>query len=485
MKKILFILIGFMGAVTVLMGHEADSLDYYLEIAARNNPAVKAAFKSYEASLQKVPQAGAYEDPKLDMGFFLEPMETLGGKQIAQFQLMQMFPWFGTKKASQTEAQHMAKMAFEQFRETRDKLFWEVSTQWFILSRLQQEFRYNQENLNLLQQLEGLALQKFKSPRNSNGRVSSLSMKKADTQSSMASQSMPGMGGMDSKPQTNITQPYSSESMGNMAMNGNMPSSQGGMSEVLRIRLEIVELENRLASLDSEIISEKARFNSLLNRRPESQVSIPDSIVQTGYLLDIESVINLVKAQNPMLGMLHEESLAYEAKVNMAKKMGMPMFGIGLQYMLIGKKAESSMDMGMSSMNGKDMIMPMVSITIPIFRGKYKAAQKEASLQQQASQSQYENTLNMIEADLYRISHRLDDASRKIALYQKQAAIARAAYDLAVREFVSSQNDLSAVIQVQRQLLDYQLKEAEAIAEYNTMVANIRKMISTRSIEGQ
>ncbi|MDR2622943.1 MAG: TolC family protein, partial [Dysgonamonadaceae bacterium] len=116
---------------------QTDSLPRYLQIAAENNPGVKAAFLTYQAALQKIPQAGALQDPQLDLGFFLQPMEIIDGKQVADVRLMQMFPWFGTRKAARTEARHMANMAFEQFRETRDKLFLDVYTQWFTLCRLQ------------------------------------------------------------------------------------------------------------------------------------------------------------------------------------------------------------------------------------------------------------------------------------------------------------------------------------------------------------
>ena len=75
---------------------QADSLSWYLETAARNNPLINSNFALYKASLEKIPQAGAYADPELDMGLFVKPMETLSGKQIADFTLMQMFPWFDT-----------------------------------------------------------------------------------------------------------------------------------------------------------------------------------------------------------------------------------------------------------------------------------------------------------------------------------------------------------------------------------------------------
>ena len=43
-----------------------DSLSHYLETAARNNPSVNSSFALYKASLEKIPQAGAFSDPELE-----------------------------------------------------------------------------------------------------------------------------------------------------------------------------------------------------------------------------------------------------------------------------------------------------------------------------------------------------------------------------------------------------------------------------------
>ena len=133
---------------------------------------------------------------------------------------------------------------------------------------------------------------------------------------------------------------------------------------------------------------------------------------------------------------------------------------------------------GMSSMNGRDMIMPMVSVSIPVYRSKYRAQQRENAFLQQASREKYADTQNMLEAELYRTKHQLDNAARRIALYRKQTELAQTAFNLMVQEFASGKTGLSDVIQVQRQLLDYELKTAEAVADYNTMVANIQKLMS-------
>jgi outer membrane protein TolC len=457
---------------------QPDSLSRYLKIAAENNPAVRAAFHTYKASLQKIPQMGAYEDPQLEMGFFLEPMDIIGGREIAQFQLMQMFPWFGTKKAAQTEAQHMAQMAFEQFREARDNLYLDIHTQWYIVCSLQQKQINSEENLKLLQQLEELALRRFAS-----GDVTT-QVKSEGRKVKGEGESVQNRGGMS---MGSSAAPVSGN-MENMAGGTTMGGSSSGMSEVLRIQLEIMEMESAIAGIRSEITATKARFNALLNRPPASEVVVPEELVQAFYLLDIQTVMNRITEQNPMLGMIREEIAAYEAKQKMDKKMGYPMFGIGLQYMWIGKEktnsANESMDMDntnsttMSGMNGKDMIMPMVSVSIPIFRNKYKARQKESQWLTSAGEEKYANTRNLLEAELFQYKHQLEDAQRKITLYKKQSELARTTCELVIREFATGKSDLSAVIQVQRQLLEYELKQSDAIAVYNTMVANIQKLIS-------
>jgi outer membrane protein TolC len=474
-------------ATSAISAQTADSLSHYLKIAAFNNPGVKADFIAYKASLQKIPQAGAYQNPELEMGFFLESMDIIGGKQVAEFKLMQMFPWFGTKKAAQKEATHMAKMSFEKFRETRDNLYLEVYTQWFILCSLQQKLMNNKDNKALLTQLEQLALRKFSSPAASSGAGYSISVPTSPTGTFPAG-SGSGISSMSSMRSNNGSQATTqSAGMSSMSSSGGGMSSgmsgtaSGGMSNVLRIRLEIAELDNNIESILSEIKAEKATFNTLLNRSAESEVQVPETFEQIPFLFDAETAMAKISDQSPMLGMINEEGFAYKAKAEMDKKMGYPMFGIGVQYML-NKKTNDPM-LGMGDMNGKDLVMPMISVSIPLYRNKYKAQQRESTFRWQASKEKYADTYNALESELYKTKHLLDDASRKISLYKKQSDLAETTYNLVVQEFVTDKSDLTNIIQVQRQLLDYQLKKAEAVASYNIMVASIQKLISFKDTE--
>ena len=329
-----------------------------------------------------------------------------------------------------------------------------------------------------MEQLEQLALRKYASASRSRG-----SAYPATAGNTPPSSPAAPAGGMSMSMGGGSTMPAESSvsGMGQMdkGMQEGMESAPQGMSEVLRLQLEMMELESRTESLWAEIRAASARFNALLNRPAESGLVLPDSLVQIPFRPDTEAVLSEINGRNPMLGMLREETLAYKAKAEMDRKMGYPMFGIGLQYMLMAPLR----NMAAGNMGGMDMIMPMLSVSIPLYRNKYKAAQKESRLLHQASEMKQADAFNSLEAELRQAFYLLDEAGRRIDLVRRQAELTQAAANLAAREFVSGQTDLGGVIQIRRQLLDYRLKEAEAIADYNTMVATIQKMISFFTLE--
>lgn len=55
----------------------------------------------------------------------------------------------------------MARMAYEQFRDTRNNLWYEVKAQWYQLSSLNEQYHITEANIRLLYQLEQLALNRF------------------------------------------------------------------------------------------------------------------------------------------------------------------------------------------------------------------------------------------------------------------------------------------------------------------------------------
>lgn len=395
-----------------------DSLAYYTELAIENNPGIKSQEFIQEAYLEKIPQAGAFQDAEITLSGYTESMDIVGGRSIGNISIMQGLPWFGTRKAARTEATHMANAQTKQYQEAVDNLILQVSTQWYAMQKLQEQLRNNQENKNLLEQLEQLALRRYSSST----------------------------------------------------------SSSGSMSDVLRVQLELVELENNIQSFESQIRAEKAKFNALLNRDTKEEVMLGKEIQKINFVYAEADVLAAIQANNPALAIIEEESLAYKAKSDKDRKLSYPKIGIGVEYMLIGKTSDPMLAMG--SMNGKDMIMPMLSISLPLFRKKYNSQQKESKLYWQASEQNLKNTYNSLVSEYQALKNELEDSERFLKLYDKQTELAQTTYNLIVKEFATGKSDLTNVIQVQRQLLEFQLKKAESLANYNKIVVSIQKLLS-------
>ena len=439
-----------------------DSLSVYLDLAGKNNPGLQAKYLEYSAALEKVPQAGALPDPTAQLGFFLKPMQLLGGNQLSNIQLMQMFPWFGTLKATKDEASQMAVMKFEEASDARNLLNSQVKTLWYRVYQKKKEIGIMNENLELLRTLEKIALSKY---TNTNSSGSSGGSSSGNT--AMPAPSSPNSGGMESMQTvaSNQTAPVPSGSMGGGS--SAMGSKGSGMVDVLRVQMEIAELENRVSVTQDLLGTEVARFNSLLNRSKEIPVSVPDSLQPVVLNVDLNAMSDSLK-NNPMLRMSLAQRAAGLAQKEMANKMGKPMLGVGVNYMLIEKRAGNP-----SMMNGNDMIMPMVSFTIPFFSKKYKAMEREAGFKIEASEKSYKNTLNELEVSFIERIQQYKDAGRRLELYQKQAALAQTSVRLLTTAFSTSNGDFEEVLRMQTQLLDYGLNELAALTDRNTACAQL------------
>lgn len=477
-KNILLAFIGACGWFVASSQKQPDSLLQYLVISAKNNPTVQQKFYEYQAALQKVPQVGALPDPELNVGVFIQPMELVDGRQNADIKLMQMFPWFGTLKSAKDEMSLMAKAKFESFRDAKLQVFYDVKRSWYELQKVQQDIRISEKNLDILHTIERLTLVKFKAAPagGSSSPASGTSNPAGSTQQSSAnSQGMQTMGGNSGG------QPGASSTQSSSAMqSASMGSSTGGsgLADLYRIQIEIGELENNIELLKTQRNTIEARFNAFLNRRSDSPVQLPEQLIPDSLGLSLLAVTDSMLANNPMLGMLQYEQQSLDARQKMVTKMGYPMMGLGLNYTVISKSAMST-----SSMNGKDMIMPMATVTLPIYRNKYNAMKTEAELLKSANKENYQATANSLQTNYYEAVQLFKDGQRRVKLYNSQSDLAGKTLDIMLKSFSTSAVPLTDILRVRQQLLDYEFKKIEAVADYNTAISWLQRLMASSPIQ--
>ena len=174
-----------------------------------------------------------------------------------------------------------------------------------------------------------------------------------------------------------------------------------------------------------------------------------------------------------MLGMLQFEQKSLEARKQMVTKMSYPMVGLGLNYSLINKT-----NMSTSSMNGKDMIMPEVKVTLPLYRKKYKAMRDETNFLKSANTLNYKAAANSLQAEYYQALQLYQDAQRRIKLYASQYQLASKSLDIMFKSFASSGSSLTDILRVRQQTLDYEYQQIDAVADNNTSVAWFNRLMA-------
>ena len=248
-------------------------------------------------------------------------------------------------------------------------------------------------------------------------------------------------------------------------------TSGSGLADLYRIQMEANEMETNIAGILNQQTTLIARFNSLLNRPPQSRVLTPDTLKSEVTGIPLAAVQDSLLANNPMLWMLDYESKAIDVRKQMVTKMGYPMVGLGLNYSLIKKNPMST-----SSMNGKDMVMPMVTVTLPIYRKKFRAMQTEMDFLKTANQQGIQAARNSLQSEYWEAVQNYEDAMRRMELYNKQFKLAKKSLNILMVSFSTSGAGLNDLLQVRRQTLDYELKETDAISDFNTSIARLKRL---------
>jgi outer membrane protein TolC len=384
-----------------------------------------------------------------------------------------MFPWFGVLKNAKDEMSLMANAKFEVFRDSKLQVYYDVYRTWNELVKIRKDIEISEKNIEILKVIERLALIRFKAAP-VGGSSSQNQPMQGSAQANINAAGTPGMRGMTGvtgNAGNNSSNQYSS--MQNGSMEGSSPS---GLADIYRIQIEAGDLHNNISSLKNQEQTAQAQFNSLLNRHLSSHVTTVDTLIADNSEFNYAIIADSIIAKNPMLGMLDYEKQSYAARKKMVNGMSKPMVGLGLNYTLINKSATPMVP----DMNGRDMIMPMITVTLPIYRKKYNAMQKEADLMGIAASQNYESTANALKTELYQAIQLYEDANRRVGLYAKQFQLASKSLELSLKSFSTSSSGLTEVLRIRQQTLNYELLRVQAVADLNSSVAWLRRLASSQ-----
>jgi len=239
-------------------------------------------------------------------------------------------------------------------------------------------------------------------------------------------------------------------------------NGKGPMVDVVRINIKRNESETNIQLLKDQNQPLQIEFNSLLNRELDAIINIPDSlsVFENKTPLEKDSLF----ISNPKLIRLDKKLASFEAEKEVVKKEGYPMIGLGLDYSIISKRDVPGLEM-----NGQDAIMPMLSVTLPIFRKKYNAKQKEVGFLVQAATFEKQAIKNNLQTSYSLANYNVSKAKTLKGLYIKQTESTQQAISLLIAAYSNSETDFEEILRMNQDLLMFQT--ATVTAHKNQFIA--------------
>lgn len=401
----------FLISISVVFTGRSQSLDDYLLQAAENNPGLKSSYLEFEAAVQKTAQVKALPDPVLSFGYFVSPVETRVGPQRAKFSLVQMFPWFGTNGTKAEVSELNAQAKYHEFLDRKNELFYQVKARYYPLHEIKDQIKWQLANLEILETYKRLSTNAF-----SNGK--------------------------------------------------------GAMVDVIRVDIMIDNATTELKLLEDKIKPMEVDFNRLLNRPDRMKVDVLDSIEIVS--LEYQYRKNSLLEKNPTLQTIDMKIRGAQAMEEVANKQGLPSFGVGIDYAIVGKRTDINVPD-----NGKDVLMPMVTMSLPLFRGKYKASIKEAQLTQSALSYKKQEIENQLVSSYEQTWYEVEKAKQLNELYDLQIVKTKQAIDLLYSAYANSGKDFIEVLRMEQQLLKYEMAKTTAAKNINVALAKLDYITAT------
>jgi cobalt-zinc-cadmium efflux system outer membrane protein len=239
--------------------------------------------------------------------------------------------------------------------------------------------------------------------------------------------------------------------------------------DVLRLQIRQNELQQQKEVLDQAYLGEQATFNKLLHQDGINAVTVVEELLlpeeDIAYAVDVLSLHPELFQYDKLYESITQSELLNQAEQN-------PMIGIGVDYVPVSERA----DMNFSD-NGKDIFMPMLSVSIPIFNKQYDSKSKQNELRQLEIAAQKDNRLNVLESAFAKAISQRNQARIKYHTQQKNLKHAQSAEEILIKNYETGTIDFKDLLDIQELQLKFQINQIKAITIYYRQSAVVNYLI--------
>jgi len=335
------------GPVTGAAGglESLKTADDYVAAAIARNPGLAAATASAAAAAATPGRSGAFPDPMLGFGYYVESPETRVGPMEYTAALTQKLPFFGKRGLAKDVARSLAGMADADRLLVLSELVYAVRVSYYEYGRLWSVGAVLKEERGLLERMEAVARVKY-------------------------------------------------------------AAGEAGQENVLKAQLQLSQIEDDLTRNRRDVETISARLVELVNLDPRSVLPPPEPAPREPLAsrgdIDSDSLLHVPVDNRPEIQAVQFAEERAASSVALAKRNYFPDITLGISYVAVGRREIDIPD------NGKDIWQVGAAVNIPLWFGSLGAGVEEAEAEQARARSQREWVELQVRADVrdVRSSHR-------------------------------------------------------------------------------
>lgn len=391
---------------------DSSSPDDYVRYALYHSPEVEAVYQRWIAASERLSQVRALPDPRLNFSFFVEEVETRTGPQRARIGLSQSFPWPGVWDGREEAAVFGARSVWREFEAARLAVAERVMVALYELGYLDASVGITEDNLELLSSFEEVVRARYR-------------------------------------------------------------VGAGSHPALVRIQVELGQLDDRLAQLRSLRPALVAELNAAMNRPIDTEVSPIAGMPELIATADAPLLAEIARTSNPALMAMDERIDQLRIRSDLARLEGRPDFSVGLDYIVTGEARNPS-----TPGSGDDPVAVNFGISLPLSREKYDAAVRESNSLRVSTAHERTAAANRIASQIQRSWFDHTDADRRVRLYE-QTLIPKAEESLhsTLAGFRAGEVSFLDLLDTERTLLEFAVAAERARADRGQSLARLNRLV--------
>ncbi len=245
----------------------------------------------------------------------------------------------------------------------------------------------------------------------------------------------------------------------------------GLQQDVLKAQVERSKLLDKLFNLEQQRTTVLAELNRLLNRPASGLFETPETLTLTSVDSSLQTLVGISRSQRPLFNAYQAMIDRYQAQRKLAKLNHYPDFNLFAGYRLREEVAGDPAE-------GSDFVSAGISINIPLWQGKRRAAVSEADSALRMAQNQlddFRNRVDFVIADQYaqlEKNHHLVELFQTGIIPQSQQSFEAGltAYQVGDADFLNLLDSLMT-------LYRYQIDFHRALSDHERSVAQLEAAV--------